>query len=85
MIDSELLAILVCPETKQPLTPADAAALGKINSAIQAGTLNNRAGAKVEETADGALIREDGAFAYLIRNDIPIMLIDEAVSMSGLA
>ena len=51
----------------------------KINAAVQAGTLKNRAGEPVTEPVDGGLIREDGAYIYLIRDDIPIMLIDEAI------
>jgi uncharacterized protein len=82
MIDQELLKILVCPENKTPVALADDALMGKINAAIEAGTLKNRAGQKVEEKADGGLVREDKQYVYLIRDDIPIMLIDEAVPMA---
>lgn len=85
MVDPELLKILVCPENKTPLTLADDVLLGKLNVAIEAGTLKNRAGQKVEETAGGALLREDGAYLYVVRDDIPIMLIDESIPMEQLA
>jgi uncharacterized protein len=85
MVDPELLKILVCPENKTPVALADDAFMQKINAAIEAGTLKNRAGQKVEEKADGGLIREDKKFVYLIRDDIPIMLIDEAVPLDQLA
>ena len=84
MVDPKLLEILVCPENKTPVTEADAALIGRINAAIEAGTLKNRAGEKVEERVDGGLIREDGAYLYPIRDDIPIMLIDEAIPLSQL-
>jgi uncharacterized protein YbaR (Trm112 family) len=79
MVDKELLDILCCPETKQDLTLLDAAAVEKINKQIKAGTLKNRAGEIVRETIDAALLREDKKYLYAIREDIPIMLIDEAI------
>ena len=84
MVDPKLLEILVCPENKTPVTEADAALVARINAAIEAGTLKNRAGEKVEERVDGGLIREDRAYLYPIRDDIPIMLIDEAIPLSQL-
>lgn len=78
MIDSTLLEILVCPETKQSLRVASADLLGEVNVAIQGGKVTNRGGDKVTEGLVEALVREDGALLYPVRDDIPIMLIDEA-------
>ena len=78
MIDEELLQILVCPESKKPVTQADDALVARINKAIAEGRLVNRAGQKVESGIDGGLVREGGDLLYPIRDDIPIMLIDEA-------
>ena len=79
MIDERLLEILCCPETKQPVTPLDEATVAKVNEKIQAKSVTNRAGELVEETIGGGLVREDRQFFYPIRDDIPIMLIDEAI------
>jgi uncharacterized protein YbaR (Trm112 family) len=79
MISQELLDILVCPENKTPVTPIDDAATAKINKAIQSGSVTNRAGEPVEDKIDGGLLREDQAYLYIIRDDIPVMLIDEAI------
>ena len=84
MVDAELLSILVCPENKTPVALADDALLGRVNAAIEAGTLKNRAGEKIEERIDGGLVREDRAYMYPIRDDIPIMLIDEAIPLNQL-
>lgn len=81
MVDPELLDILVCPENKTPVRLADEALVARLNREIEAGALKNRAGATVQDRIDGALVREDGRYAYLIRDDIPIMLIDEAVAL----
>ena len=82
-IDQQLLAILACPETKEPVSLADEALLAKLNAAIQAGTLRNRAGEKVTEPIDGGLVREDRKYLYPIRDDIPIMLIDEGIPLEN--
>ena len=84
MVDPKLLEILVCPENKTPVTEADAALVARVNAAIESGTLKNRAGEMVEERVDGGLIREYRAYLYPIRDDIPIMLIDEAIPLSQL-
>ncbi|HJO03003.1 MAG TPA: Trm112 family protein [Acidobacteriota bacterium] len=82
MIDQELLEILACPEDKTPLRLADDKTLAELNEAIAAGTLTNRGGDLVEEPVDAGLVREDGRYLYAIRDDIPIMLIDEAIPLS---
>jgi uncharacterized protein YbaR (Trm112 family) len=83
MVDPELLEILVCPENKTPVALADDALLTKINAAIEAGTLKNRGGELVDSKIDGGLVREDQAYLYPIRDDIPIMLIDEAIPLEN--
>ena len=79
MIDRELLEILVCPETKQPVRLAEADQVARVNAAIAAGTVSNRGGEAVREAITGGLVREDGELLYPVRDDIPIMLIDEAI------
>ena len=81
MIDQSLLEILVCPETKQPLHVADAELVGKVNEAIAAGSVTNRGGEPVTVALAEALVREDGSFLYPVRDDIPIMLIDESIPL----
>jgi uncharacterized protein YbaR (Trm112 family) len=83
MVDQELLDILVCPETKQPVRLADAALLSGLNDAIASGKVLNRGGKPVTESVLEGLVREDGLFIYPVRDDIPIMLIDEAIALQG--
>ena len=85
MVDEELLKILVCPENKTPVKLADEALIGKVNDAIAGGTLKNRGEKTVDTKIDGGLVREDEAYLYPIRDDIPIMLIDEAVPLDQLS
>jgi len=85
MVHPELLAILVCPENKTPVTVAEADLVARANGAIEKRTLKNRSGAVIEAKIDGGLVREDKAYMYPIRDDIPIMLIDEAIPLDQLA
>ena len=80
-INEKLLEILVCPEDKSSLHLADNAMIENINNKISKGELSNRAGKQVVEKIEGGLIREDGKYLYPIREDIPIMLIDEAIPL----
>jgi uncharacterized protein YbaR (Trm112 family) len=80
-VDPELLAILRCPESLQPLRLAEDSELQRLLSQARQGTLQNLAGAKVEADFEALLIREDGKRTYLVRDGIPVMLIDEAVAM----
>ena len=84
MVDAKLLEILVCPENRTPLTVVGDDVIAKANAAVEKKTLRNRAGTVIEEKIDGGLLREDKAFMYLVRDDIPIMLIDEAVPFGQL-
>lgn len=83
-LDPELLDILVCPETRQPVRPADAALLARVNEVISGGALKNRGGDRVQLPLDGGLVRDDGRILYPVRDDIPVMLLDEAIDLDGL-
>ena len=82
-INQELLDILVCPETRQSLTQAAADEVAGINQRIANRELATRVGTVVTEPVGGALIREDRQVFYPIRDDIPIMLVDEAIALAG--
>lgn len=85
VIEPELLEILVCPETKQPLTVATQELLGQVNVAIERGTMANRGGETVMDPFSAGLLREDGQVLYGIREGIPIMLIDESIDLTSLS
>jgi uncharacterized protein YbaR (Trm112 family) len=81
VIDKDLLKILACPETHQPLAEASADVVKKLNDAIAAGSTKNVAGDLVSEAVDGGLIREDGKIMYPVRDSIPVLLIQEGIPL----
>lgn len=80
-MDPELLKILCCPETHQELRAAEPSLVEDLNRRIAKGDLRNRAGRPVTEPLDGGLVRSDGHFLYPIHQSIPVLLIEEAVSL----
>ena len=80
-MDEKLLEIMCCPETHQPLAKAGAELIEDLNKRIQASTLVDRVDEKVTESIDGGLIREDGKILFPIRQDIPVMLIDQGIPL----
>lgn len=81
LIDKDLLEILACPETHQPLAEADATLVAQVNEKIAAGSCTNVGGAKVEGAIDGGLVREDRKVLYPIRDGIPVLLVDEGLPL----
>ena len=79
MIDPELLRIVCCPETHEPVALADPALLEQLNQAIVSGQVRNRAGKLVKEPLTAALVRSDAKLMYPVRNGIPVLLIDEGI------
>jgi len=80
-VSPELLEILVCPESKQPVSPAGADVLAKLNAEIEAGRLRNRGGEAVAQPITEGLIREDGKILYPVEDGIPVMLIEESIEL----
>jgi uncharacterized protein YbaR (Trm112 family) len=83
MVQPDLLELLVCPDDKSPLHLAEASLLDRLNTRIRAGAVRNRAGAAVTEEIKEGLVRADGLYLYPVRDDIPIMLIDESIPLES--
>ena len=81
-VSPDLLEILVCPETKQPVAPEEPALLARLNEEIRAGRVRTRGGRAVSEPIAEALVREDGRILYAVDDGIPVMLIEESIEIS---
>ena len=78
-LDPDLLEILACPETHQPVRLAPDDLTRRLQAEQQAGRLLNRAGQPVGDAFEALLIREDGVVAYPVVDGIPVMLVNEAI------
>lgn len=83
-VDKDLLAILCCPETKQPVSLASTDLLTKLNAAVRKGSLRNMGKQPVTDELDGGLVRSDLKIVYPIRENIPVMLIEEGIPLEQL-
>jgi uncharacterized protein YbaR (Trm112 family) len=81
VIDADLLEILACPETHQSLAVADSTVLAAANASIASGNCNNVGGKPVTDAVEAGLVREDGKILYPIRDEIPVLLIDEGIPL----
>jgi uncharacterized protein len=82
VIDKDLLAILACPETHQPLAEAGAEMLKRVNERISAGKAKTVGGSDVKQALAAGLVRQDGKIIYPVRDDIPVLLVDEGIALS---
>jgi len=81
-VSEELLEILVCPETRQPVKQASADQLSQLNARVRDGSLRNRGGTPVDDALTEGLVREDGTVLYPVDDGIPVMLIEESIELS---
>ena len=82
MIDRELLEILVCPETGEPLEEAGREIVERLNGLVEQGTLVDRSGERVSGKIEGGLICRDGKYLYPVREDIPVLLIENSIPVT---
>jgi uncharacterized protein YbaR (Trm112 family) len=84
VIADHLLEILRCPQSRTRLHVAPPDVVARVNRAIDAGTLTNLAGERLERPVDGGLIREAGDLFYPVIDQIPVLLPDEAIELAKL-
>ena len=77
----ELLDILVCPETKEKVILASEDLMKSLNHAIKIGKVVNEKGELVTTILQFGLLRKDGKKIYPVRNLIPLMTVEERISM----
>lgn len=80
-MNPQLLDILCCPETHQRLQIAENSVITNLNEKIRNAQLRNRAGKLVNLNIDSGLLREDRKYLYPVRNNIPVLLINEAIPL----
>jgi uncharacterized protein YbaR (Trm112 family) len=77
-MDTQLLSLLRCPETRGVLRAATPAELERINAAIQGSGVRNRNGELVSGLLDECLVCDSAGLCYPVRDGLPLMLAGEA-------
>jgi uncharacterized protein len=83
-LSQDLLDILCCPEDRTPVAVAPTTLVERLNAAIAAGKVKNKAGEQVKQPVESALVRRDGKVAYPVRDDTPVMLVEEGIVLEGI-
>lgn len=83
-IKEDLLEILCCPETKEPLKLVAPETLARINERVAAGKVQYESGEPVTEAIEEALITVDEQRVYTIKDSIPVMLVEESIPTAQL-
>lgn len=83
-ITDDLLPLLRCPITHQPLADAGLDVVEHANRMIEERKLTNRLGESVEDTFDGGLVNRESTWLYAVRDHIACLLADEAISLTQL-
>lgn len=78
------LDVLTCPATRQALAPLDEERLGQLNAAIDDGRVWTFGGEVFRETLESALLRKDGAIAYPVIDNIPVLMVGEGLVINDL-
>ena len=74
------LDVLVCPQSKEKLIEATPEAIEKLNTQIQSGSLQNKAGETITTPFEAGLLSDaTPPVFYPIENGIPILLIDQGI------
>jgi uncharacterized protein YbaR (Trm112 family) len=83
MVREDLVRMLVCPETHQPVKPAPAALIAALNERARRGALRDKGGEPVERELEEGLLRDDGQVVYPVFDGIPRMLVERGIPVEA--
>lgn len=78
-ISHHLLDILRCPISHDPLKPLEPELLTRLNGAIGLGEIHHDDGLLITQPLTAGLITLTGKWIYRIDDDIPVMLVEQAI------
>jgi len=84
MLTEDVLQLLQCPLTGKKLSLATKGMVSRVNEAIATEHARDRTEQKVYKPIDGGLVTEDSAWLYPIREQIPTLVVEEAIDLSSI-
>src|SRR5262245_16543016 len=82
-MNNDLMSILQCPITKRDLRAMTSLELREFNERGSSGDMFHLDGTSLRRSVTEALITSDGGFAYLVEDQIALMLADLAVPLTA--
>jgi uncharacterized protein YbaR (Trm112 family) len=82
-MDRQVIDLLRCPVSYEPLTLAADNLLNQLNSRIGASSFKNLAGRTVKDRFDAALVNRSRSVAYPVRQDVPVVQSHLGIPLSG--
>jgi uncharacterized protein len=82
--DNNLLDIICCPVTRQPMSKLTGTTLAKLNELVRKQKISSRDETLVSEELEGALVTDDGKLAYPIVDGIPVLLAERGIALAQL-
>jgi|GEM_PF-384758 len=76
------LGLYRCPDDGSVLSAAEGELVQRVNAAIAAGGVTNRAQREVREPLDTGLLRADGKVLYPVHGGIPRLISDEGIDLA---
>lgn len=83
-MEDSFLSLLRCPRTGGRLALAGPEALTELNDSARKGKLVSVSGQEVQEPLEAALISVCGHWLYPVREGVPMLLVDQALSAADL-
>ena len=83
-LSDDFLKLVQCPVERSPLSRADAGLLNRLNQAIDRQQIRDRVGQPVTERIDSGLINESRHLLYPVVEDIPNLIVDDAIPLNQL-
>ena len=84
VIAEQVLALLCCPQTRQPLAAASPEIIAHLETLRVAGNLRDQAGNPCAGPIAAGLVRADGQRFFPIRSGIPVLLDSESVALPAM-
>ena len=79
-LPADLLDILCCPSSHQPLLPLSAKRLARLNQEILNGEVVRVDHEPAQKALTAALITRDGKLVYPVESGIPVLLSEQAIA-----
>ena len=81
-VGDEVIGLLECPVTRQPLEWASDAVLSRLELLRKQGRLLDRSGASLIDQLCAGMVNREGSVFYPVSNGLPVLLKERSVALT---